>query len=266
MIISDFEYNGIVLSSLGYLVVSFDGEAFSTRSNGAPINFKTTPILKGDKHILADTAYDECLTADIQIIKNPCLYEGSDAYLSIEEISSMMRWLNRRGFYPIRFDVDGYDNIFFEGTFNNVQRLEVGGHVVGLQMTLVTNRPYGTHKAIKKTFEMYANQPVVFQDISDEVGFIYPKTEIEILQSGNLILHNSVEDRETIIKGCVSGETINMEYPQITTSRTSHNIADSFNYNFFRIANSWENKINRITSSLQCNLTIEYHPIRKVGI
>lgn len=266
MNISDFEYNDISLSSLGYIVASSDGGGFTTTPNGAPIAFTTTPILKGDTHILADTKYEECLSATFQIIKNPCVYTGSDAYLDIEEISKLSRWLNRKGFYPICFEIDGYENIYFEGTFNDINKLEMDGRVVGLELTLVTNRPYGTMKKLRKKIDMQKNVPYSFVDLSDEIGFIYPETHITCRENGTLILSNGIEDRYTVISGCASGENIYMSYPVITTDVESHDIANCFNYNFFRIANKWNESTNNITSSLNCTMVFEYHPIRKVGL
>ena len=57
-----------------------------------------------------------------------------------------------------------------------------------------------------------------------------------------------------------------MNYPVIESSLQSHKIADDFNYSFFRIANTWNNRVNKITLSLNCTLEFSYNPICKIGI
>lgn len=103
-------------------------------------------------------------------------------------------------------------------------------------------------------------------DTSYEEGFIYPYTEIIINESGNLKIHNSIENRESYIANCIVGEVITMDYPVIRSSISSHNIQNDFNWNFFRIANTFDNSRNDLTVSLPCTIKIKYSPIVKVGL
>lgn len=103
-------------------------------------------------------------------------------------------------------------------------------------------------------------------DTSYEEGFIYPYTEIIINESGNLKIHNSIENRESYIANCIVGEVITMDYPVIRSSISSHNIQNDFNWNFFRIANTFDNSRNDLTISLPCTIKIKYSPIVKVGL
>ena len=103
-------------------------------------------------------------------------------------------------------------------------------------------------------------------DDSYEEGFIYPHTEIIINEDGDLKIHNAIEDRETFISGCVAGEVITMDYPVIQSSEPSHDIQNHFNWNFFRIANTYDNSRNDLTISLSCTMKIVYSPIVKVGL
>ena len=64
----------------------------------------------------------------------------------------------------------------------------------------------------------------------------------------DLIITNSIEEnRTTVIKNCVENEVIEMEYPIIKTSFSTHKIQNDFNYNFFRIANTEDKIVNNIT-------------------
>lgn len=265
MIILDFEYDGLLLSDFGCIVCNLDkSSGIDTVSNGSQISFSTTPILKGATHVLADTNYSECLTATFQICKNPCYYHGEDTYFNAEEVAELMRWLNRKSFHKLRLDTDGYERIYFRGSFN-AETVKYGCNIMGLSLTLTTDAPFGWGDTVYKKYAITANQPVLFKDTSDEIGFIYPETKITCNQGGTLIITNDIENRTTTIEGCSPNEIITMNYPSISTS-FDRNVADSFNYTFFRIANTWNNRVNKITLSLNCTLEFSYNPICKVGI
>ena len=103
-------------------------------------------------------------------------------------------------------------------------------------------------------------------DTSYEEGYIYPYVEITVNEDGNLKIHNSIENRETYIANCKAGEVITMDYPIIKSSLSSHKIQNDFNWNFFRIANTYEKSRNDLTISLPCTIKIKYSPIVKVGL
>lgn len=103
-------------------------------------------------------------------------------------------------------------------------------------------------------------------DTSYEEGYIYPEMEITIKKNGNLMIHNSIENRETYIANCKANEVITFDYPVIRSSDSSHNIQNDFNWTFFRIANTYDNSRNDLVISLPCSIKIKYSPIVKVGI
>lgn len=107
---------------------------------------------------------------------------------------------------------------------------------------------------------------ISINDVSHEEGYIYPRVEITVLEDGNLNIHNAIEDRNTYIANCVAGEIITMDYPIISSSVSSHNIQNDFNWDFFRVANTYENSRNDLTISLPCSIKLEYSPIVKVGL
>ena len=267
MLVNDFEYDSLLLSDFGCIMCSFDSSGLETVTNGSNITFNTSPILKGTKHVLTNTQYDECLTTTFEICKNPCNYvDQSDAYFSIEEITALTRWLNRKEFLKFKLIKEGYENLYFEGSFN-VNRKMLGDYCVGMELTLTTNRPFALGETVKKTFKATkVNHVEIFKDISDEIGYIYPRVEITCTSAGDLTIHNAIENRDTVIKNCVAGEVITMKYPVISSSISTHKIQNDFNYNFFRIANTYREKGNKITFSLPCTMKISYEPVRKVGV
>lgn len=144
-------------------------------------------------------------------------------------------------------------NAYPQGKVDENDNIIEGKHTDGYQYVIVG--------------QVYAKS---INDTSYEEGFIYPYTEIVIGDIGDekkdLIIHNAIENRETYIGKCASGEVITMDYPVIQSSDSSHNIHNDFNWNFFRVANTYENSRNDLTISLPCSIKIKYSPIVKVGL
>lgn len=133
-----------------------------------------------------------------------------------------------------------------------------GLHTDGYRYTRIDNDskyPYGIHRGS-------------INDTSHEEGYIYPYAEIIMLEDGDLKIYNAIEGRETCINNCIEGEVITMEYPIIKSSDPEHNkkIQNDFNWNFFRIANTYENSRNDLVIFTPCEIKIKYSPIVKVGL
>ena len=128
--------------------------------------------------------------------------------------------------------------------------------------------PFGTQDFKIFTKDLSANEQFSIIDESDNIGYIYPDIQIKCKSDGDLELHNSIEDRTTIIKNCKSGEIISIDKNlNISTSLSSHKIYNDFNFIFFRIANSFNNNQNIISVNISCEITIKYYPIVKgVGL
>ena len=264
----DFEYDNILLSGFGFILCEFSGNSgFQVVNNGSDIKFTTTPILNGNQWLSAGAKYSECLSATFNICKTPCLsndYEIEE--ITVDEITRLSRWLCRKSYKKFKLIKEGYEQIYFEGSFT-LDRVMMGGKVIGLELKLTTNRPFALYEPYIKTLKFTtANQMIMFRDVSDEIGYINAEATITCNASGDLVIHNSAEDRETIIKNCKAGEVITMKYPIISSSIDTHKLQDDFNFNFFRIANSWDNPVNKITVSLPCTIKFTYSPIRKVGV
>lgn len=260
----DFEYDNLQLSDKGFIICKFSSDGVETVSNGANITFNTVPTFKGAKYELTDTSYDECLSANIQICKHPCLY--SDVEISVDEIRDMMRWLNRKEFHKFRILNDEYVNIFFEASFN-VSKIEINGKVIGFDLEMITNRPYAVHDPITLKFENTQEDGMFkIYSQSDDEGYIYPEMNIVINRDGDLKITNKFENRIMEIKNCKANEIITINYPIIQSSLDEHKIQNDFNWKFFRIANSWKDRLNEFTVSIPCTIELEYLPVVKVGI
>lgn len=260
----DFEFDGKKLSSFDMIICRFGSGGLDTISNGSVLSFNTVSALDGSIHRLVSTEYEDCLETTIQICKNPC--HNRDMEISSSLFRELVRWLNRKKFLKFKILSEEYIDLYYEAKID-ISRIELDGKIVGLELTIKTNRPFALKEprviTIKNTSKDGKHS---IGDVSHEEGYIYPRTEITITENGNLNIHNALEDRNTYIANCVAGEVITMDYPIITSSISSHNVQNDFNWNFFRIANSYHNNRNDLTISIPCAIKIEYSPIVKVGL
>ena len=262
---TDFEYDGKRLSDFGMVLCRFDSGGIDT-VNGVQISFNTIPTMNGSKHELTSAEYEDCLETTVQICKYSC-GDGIQE-ISATEHRKLTRWLNRKKFLKFKPLSKEYIDVYFEATFN-ISEIELDGKLVGLELNAVTNRPFALkNPSIINIKNLENNGEYSLNDTSYEEGYIYPHTEITITESGDLNIYNALEDRNTYIANCVAGEVITMDYPIIQSSDSSHNknIQNDFNWNFFRVANTFENSRNDLTISIPCTIKIEYSPIVKIGL
>ena len=260
----DFIYGERSLHEFGMIICNFGSKGLDTVSDGAQISFNTTPVLGGSKHRLVSTQYENCLETTIQI----CKYSCADGIQEITptEHRELTKWLNRKRFLKFKPLSEEYIDLYFEASFN-ISRIEIDNRLFGLELQVITNRPFALKEAKTIIINNASNNGIhSIHDTSHEEGYIYPYTEIEVLQDGDLNIYNAIEGRNTYIANCTSGEIIIMDYPVIQSSISSHNIQNDFNWNFFRVANTYENNRNDLTISLPCTIKVEYSPIIKVGL
>jgi len=262
MYITDFTYDNISLSSLGYVVCGFNTSSQEEISNGSNIEFTKVATDGGRYYALANSIYPECLTTTFSICKNYCA-SNYDPRMTVAEISRIASWLNRKDFHKLTVDADGYENIFFEGSFPTIQRVEFGGDVIGLTLQFVTNKPFAnsTKKTTTLTFNAAGSQTL--NVYSDELTDFYPeKVTITPTAAGNITVNGCT------IKNCGAGEIITLEYPTISSSNTSHSLANDFNYNFIKLTKNTvgDYQANTITASAACTVKFEYYPVVKISL
>lgn len=259
----DFYYNGKKLSDFGLILCRFDSKGLET-INDVQIDFNVIPVLNGKKHRLVSTTYSTCLETTLQVCKHSCANDIQE--ITPTEHREIVKWLARNKFLKFKLLDENNIDIYHEAIIN-VSRIELDGKIVGFELNVTTNRPFALKEPrviLIKNTEL--NGTYSLNDTSYEEGFIYPFTEITIVESGNLEIHNAIENRTTYIGNCTAGEIITFDYPIIRSSISSHNIQNDFNWNFFRIMNTYENSRNDLTISLPCTIKIEYSPIVKVGL
>lgn len=261
----DFSYGDKNLSDFGFILCNFGGsKGLETVSDGCQITFNTVPVLGGSTHNLTSTEYEECLEDVWQICKHSC--NGDIQEITESEHREITKWLNRKKFLKLKIFDESHIDIYYKAVFN-VSKIKIDGRLFGFELEVKTNAPF----AFKEPMTINISNTVIdgkhsINDISHEEGYIYPHTEIMITENGNLKIHNAIEDRDTYVANCVIGEVITMDYPVIQSSVSSHKIENDFNWNFFRVANTYDNSRNDLTISLPCSIKVIYSPIVKVGL
>lgn len=263
----DFEYDGQYLSDYGFIICDFNkASGFETVNAGSKIIFNTVARGRGRVHSLAGTEYGECVSAKFSICKNPCLY--NDLRITNDEYRDIMRWLNRNEFLKFRLlndDDDDRETCYYEGSFN-VEKVTMDSALYGMIVTMTTNKPFGYGQELAVSWNITdTSKRYTLSDMSDEVGYTYPSMTITICQDGDFSIHNDIENCTMIIKNCKDGEVITVDGDAhiVRSSIDSHELYDDFNFEFFRIGNTINNRNNKITVSLQCKLEIRYSPIIK---
>ena len=260
----DFEYNGKKLSDFGMIVCSFGDKGLET-IDGADMTFNTIPTLSGSKSELVSVEYENNLEKTIQIAKYSC--STGIQKISSVEFREITKWLSQKRFTKFKILDEDHIDLYYMASVISIGRIELDGCLMGLELNIVTNSPHAfKEKRIINIKNTVVDGKHSINDTSYEEGYIYPYTEITIAQDGDLNIYNAIEDRNTHIKNCIANEVITMDYPIITSSLQSHNIQNDFNWNFFRVANTFENSRNDLTISLPCSIKVEYSPIVKVGL
>lgn len=266
MYAEDFVYDGISLSSLGYVICNFGGsQDLETVSAGSVITFNTVSRHRGKKYSLTGTRYDQCIEATFQICKDPC--SSDDLTISDNEYRSLMRWLNRNQFlqFNLVYD-DNRDTCYYDASFN-INKVLMNDKLYGLELSMYTNRPFGYGATETFTKTVIANETFNIDCISDETGYIYPNVTFTTSQAGDLTITNNTTGSVMAIKNCVNAETItvNGDAMTIATDKNSHHyFYNDFNYEFFNLRYEYPDlRNNNIKVSLSGVITISYKPIIK---
>ena len=266
----DFEYAGRRLDDFGFIICDFGGSSgIENVSAGSNIEFNTVSRHYGKKHALAGTRYSECITASFDICKNTCIYDGAETRVTDTEFRELMRWLNRREFLPFRLlddDDPEKDRCYYNASFN-VEKVVLGDDIFGLHLTMETDSPFGYGDKLELTWEI-DDDSIEYTDVSDEIGYIYPDLEITCHGAGTLQLTNSRMETPMIVENCVNNEkiTVDGENQIISSSVASHAIMNDFNYAFFQIINTYDDRVNVITSSIPVTVKMSYAPVIKNSV
>ena len=267
--VTDFIYDGLRLSDLGYMIVSFDGSKGGEITTDSQLSYNHAPMMGGKRQPYITSVYEDPLEMEFYIGKNICNgkqdMSKSSYSITLEDMAYLKRWLVRH--YPHKLTVVGgdYDSIYWMGSFN-VKEYVLGDGRVGATLTFECDAPFGYKDDVVISGELDADESFDYNCISDEIGWIYPDIEIMVKQDGDLVITNN-DERETIIKNCLANEIITIDKNlQISSSFSSHKIADDFNYVYYRVNNQFNSVSNTIKTNLSISFEIKYSPYAKVVI
>ena len=265
----DFEYDGIRLSDKGYGICNFDG-GDDSQDIGNALSLNNIKAQNRNDYFLSNAAYEDVFAPEFQICKIAC-GNDSDFVLSADDMSFIMRWLNRKKYLKFKpiYDDESFSDVYYMGTFN-VSIIKLAGRIIGLTLQFKTNAPYGFGDDVTASAELSSiTDKMEIENASDEIGNIYCDVEITCNGAGDLEISNSADPNNVVsVKNCQKDEVIKMygSTKIIESSLAGHTkLYNDFNYNYLRIVNSFENRANKFTSTIPCTIKITYTPIRKVG-
>ena len=256
-----FTYRGETLESHGYIICEFDGSASTeTVATDSQRSYTSIPMFGGNRRPILFYTYEEALVMKTSICKS----DDDDMFITPAEAAALKRWLGSPTPQVLSVEGDEYEPYHWVGVFN-IEEVHNAMGCVGFNLTFTSVGPFGYKNTVTATGTVAAGGSVTINDTSDEEGYIYPDITIITRGAGDLTIHNSFDGRDTIIKDCVSGETLTMtNLLQLTSSHGDHSIGKTFNYKFVRICNDYTHNENTLTFSLPCTYQISYKPIAKV--
>ena len=271
--IVDFEYAGERLSEYGLIIASVDGSSGSDVLEWAnQLESQTIRNKISGKSYTTSISYSDDYSLTFQIIKYSCKL-GNIQHISDTEWRYIERWLNRKDnlrFTPIS-DNKEFNGYHYYGVFN-ISPIKIDGDIIGAELTFNSNAPYGFGDTV---FIDATSTSMEVHSTSDELGILPIKMTIKPSKSGNLTITNSLmneyepQKATTIIKNCIANEIISLdsEHLIITSSNPNHSkLYNDFNYVYPQLYTDYADQVNKFTFSIQCEVHMEFEPIRKVGV
>ena len=271
----DFEYANRRLSDFDCIMCSINTDSGMREVNiGCDITFNTVKNNQSSLHKVTSSIYESVYTVTFDIMKNICGKEQKDLYMTPDEVRHIVKWLNRREYH--KFKMYGEDHttmsLIYFGSFN-VKQIMLGTKTIGLSLTFTSNSPYAL--ADKKTIGFNIskeNEKVYLFGDGDEYGNIYPVVKILFKESyDEFTITNHTTSTTVCLRNCVEGEMIVLdgEHKIITTDNDTHinTLYNDFNYEYLNIfVDESDYNENEYEVSSPCLITIEYYPVRKVGV
>lgn len=257
----NFQYGNEYASDYQLVICTF-GSNEQEAVGGSQFSANQVKIVGTDEFVIINTDYDGGLRFAFQTCKMiDCDMAGE---VTPEEYSKINRWVNRKEPHKLKFSSSGYENIYFLGTFN-IRPIKIAGIIRGIEFSFISNYPYGFQDEIIQEF---SGKEFMIYNHSDEIGELLPYVVITCNEAGTLTITNDMDNEIFELKKCVKGEiiTLDCQHRVITSTAKSHLLYDTFNFNYLKLVNTYEERKNNFTSSLNINMEVRYSPIRKVGV
>ena len=199
----NFEYAGKTLEMFGMVLCQFGGsKGLETITDGVPISFTTVSTMNGTKHNSTSVYYEDCLETTWQICKHSC--SGSIQEITEQEHRNLTAWLCRKKFLKLKIIDEANIDLYHEAKID-VSRIEIDGTLYGLELAVVTNRPF----ALKETKTI----SITCEEGKEVYGWKKYKTDPEIEMLGyvtstdeNAYPQHTVDENDEIIYGTQDGD------------------------------------------------------------
>lgn len=268
----DFIFDNERLSDYGYIMCTFDGG--DSTWEGGDVTFTTVQAPSSNKFTHYYSKFENPISFNISIMKNPCQKSSQDEMNFIQdEESYLMRWLQRLdGYHWFAFDQDGWEDVWFNVQINPRPHY-INGTIVGYDLACTTDSPYGYSQLHTKNMSLShssddKSNSIVIKNYSDIPGYIYPKVTIIPKNNGNIALISGCKDYQKVtrIDNAEKNNVIILDKENDEISGISN--MNYFHYVFPVMANSYKD-INTVFTNIgdvDIDMKIEYRFVRRVAV
>ena len=175
MYATDFVFDGVNLSSKGYMICTFDGDSIVSGGEIEPIVKKTPSV---DEYTYYVAEINNVLTWELGICKLPCGTEAFEPLNQYEESELAQFLLKTDGYRWLQFvQPDDYPDVFYK-VYINMTPYQIGGQTFGYNLTITSNCGYGFSHEYTATLTD-DNQPLTINVNNDLNRYIYPTVSFE---------------------------------------------------------------------------------------
>lgn len=245
MYATDFVFDGVNLSSKGYMICTFDGDSIVSGGEIEPI-VKKAP--SADEYTYYTAQINNVLTWELGICKLPCGTEAFEPLNQYEESELAQFLLKTDGYRWLQFvQPDDYPDVFYK-VYINMTPYQIGGQTFGYNLTITSNCGYGFSHEYTATLTD-DNQPLTINVNNDLNRYIYPTVSFET-NADECWIYNENDLEQNLDNGKEShfynlGDNVDVlkEISMDSTNDVINGIEtpDQFNWNFLRLVNGENN-------------------------
>lgn len=216
------------------------------------------PVYLGQK-------YADKLKIQITLIKNPNMFQK--LYFYEKECRTILRLLTgTHGYQWLKLTEQILDeDLWYKAKINNISYKRVGGHVVGLILSLECDSFFAWSKEYNVMLKAKARQPFfIYNNTDDLSNYVYPTVTITNSSSGIISITNLCDNWTSELKNIKLNEKITIDsHHQIISSNQPHDLLlDDFNLRWFRLVPDK----NEYISNSDITISMKFRVPRKVGI
>lgn len=284
MIADYFSYDGISSETYNLIIGSFSGADNGTQDMGN-VDITTIKAPHSNNFLRANATYNNPLVITFSIVKMNC-EDWSDYIFSEREIAFISRWLARKDYKKLKFHQDGWEDIYYNAILKVNQHM-FGGECVGFDITATCDAPWGYDQEQTTNINAISGMAdVLIYDDSDEIGELFPRVDIDVIDDCVIEITNETTGKTTKIRNCVAGEKIRLNNCSIESSECipddtgntyrytgmHQTLFDDFNWKWPSIVNSFtpnntrDSRVNHYVVNGNCKVKLVWSSPRKAVI